>query len=85
MQNKSVLPVIGEMATIQNVTFTGTSAATTNGFGNEVDYIEFTTDADGYYAIGASPTATTNDRRVWAKERICEVVDPGQKIAFITG
>ena len=81
LQDRHVLPIHGQTVRTQGVTFSGSTQSAAIGAGT--DYIDFTADAAAHYAIGDNPTATTSSPRINANERICEQIEPGQKIAFI--
>ena len=68
----------------QTVAIGGTSAATTNAFGQNTRMIRVHTDAVCSIAVGPSPTAVATAMRMAADTTEYFGVNPGDKIAVIT-
>lgn len=69
--------------TTQTVSVSGTSVATTNGFGTYARVVRVVSTTACYRKVGNSPTATSSD--VYMPADLVEYVSvkPGEKIAFI--
>ena len=61
----------------------GSSAATSNAFGTQTEYVRVAADADVHIVFGASPTATTDDIFLPADQPELFKVSPGEKMAAI--
>lgn len=70
-------------STTQKVSYTSSSAATSNAFGSQIYIIRIVAKTDAFYVLGGSPTATTSDVYLPADTVEYISVTPGQKIAFI--
>lgn len=70
-------------STVQTVSISGTSAATSNAVGSETRVIRIIATTACHYIIGASPTATTSDTYLPANTFEYIKINPGEKIAFI--
>lgn len=67
----------------QTVTTSGTSAASSNGFGSSTFFVRVVCTEDCHIVFGASPTATTSDLFLPANTVEYFTVTSGQKIAAI--
>jgi len=69
--------------TTQKVSPAGSSAATSNAFGTQTEYVRVATDADVHIVFAGSPTATANDIFLPADQPEIFKVSPGEKMAAI--
>lgn len=72
--------------TVQKVSVSGSSAATTNaiaGDGNGVGIVRLMSTTDCYVKFGVSPTATTNDMYIAAYQPEYFKINAGEKVAAI--
>lgn len=67
----------------QKVTFTTTTAS--SAFNEQTRFVMIHVDAIAHLAFGDDPTATTGAHRMAANETRFYGVNPGQKVAFVTG
>ena len=75
--------VIGDIVSSENVTSSGTSAATSNSATLGAKVARISTDGDIRIAVGTAPTATTSGLRVLANTVEYISVEAGEKIAVI--
>ncbi len=69
--------------THQNVAYTDTAGVITNAIGSGVFKVLVTTTSAAHIAIGASPTADTDDPYIAADEAIELTVNPGEKVSAV--
>lgn len=79
----NVSPVAGRALVVQKITIGGVSAAS-SVFQNGTHYVGLQADAACYFAIGASPTATTSSMYLAADQLVFRKVTPGEKVACLT-
>lgn len=69
--------------TTQNVTVSGTSAATSNAFSSDATVIRVASTTNCYVTVAATPTATTSHTIVLAGHPEYFLVEPSEKLAAL--
>lgn len=69
--------------TNQTVAYTGTSAPTTNAFGDGINVVRIVCTTDAFIVFAGTPVATTGGTFVPALTPEYFTVSPGQKVAAI--
>ena len=81
----NLVPVGDESGfTLDHSPLTISSSSATAAFNNKTRFILVKGDEDFHFAVGSSPTATTNHMHVDAGVMLFLGVKPGQKLAAIT-
>lgn len=74
---------VARWGTVQNVTYTGTAAATASSVSSGVLRVRLLATTDCYVQIGKSPTATTSDVYLPSLSAEYIIVNPGEKISAV--
>jgi hypothetical protein len=83
-QAGNAMPVLRYSGTAQNVTVSGTSAATTNAVSVNTHFVRIICTGDSWMTVAAVPVATTGDMYLALDvETVMRVVPGTDKLAFI--
>ncbi len=77
------IPIAAEPGRDQTVTFTTSTASA--AFAGTTRFIAFRASADFHYKVGETPVATTSSLKILSTELLFIGVQPGHKIAAVTG